>query len=91
MSALTSMKVRVSKTVFDDVILSEANINEITRARLQKIFYPGDYLAVKDGVLWVAEDEDCRHGTPSTNYLRPATELESAAWRVLTDISAGIY
>jgi hypothetical protein len=60
---------------------------EVTKKKLRDMLYPGEYLTARHGrfddALWLAKDEDSRHGSVGTEYLRKATEDEITIYKAL--------
>ena len=76
------MEIRVSKTVYDKINLSEENVKEVTKAKLRSMLN-GQYIRYKNKEAWVCEDEDSYHGSIGTEYLRRATPLEVSIYEVI--------
>ncbi len=89
------MKIRHTKREEIDINLSNDEVITITKAKLYELVYPGRYLQRKwdpklkpeDRELWLAHDDpNWRHGSVSTEYVRPATELDKAIFLVIDNL-----
>lgn len=81
------MEIRIQKTVYENIVLSDYNIKEVTKKKLSSMLHPGEYLASHNGTMWLAKDEDgWRHGSVATEYIHPATTLELAIYEVIKAI-----
>lgn len=72
--------------------LSDKDKIEAAFEVLKSIISPGEYLETKKDsklnieLTWLCRDEDYYHGSPSTDYLRVATELDLAVFKVRTEL-----
>lgn len=84
-------KVNVTETTTREVFLDEATINRITRERLRVMLGEGQYLRSKDGKLVVTQDDPhWRHGSLQEVYVRDATALDIAVFKVLEELPQGL-
>lgn len=78
------MEVRYDELITRSVTLTPKQVTDIAIERLL-ILAQGKYLSKnRDGRWWVAKDEDnWRHGSVSTEYIREASELDLATFKVI--------
>lgn len=83
------MKIRQWKEVLQEFELTDKAANEVAIKQLEQLVYPGEYLReVKEGkktkLVLKQDDPDHRHGSISEEYVRDATDLDVAVFKVLT-------
>lgn len=78
------MKIRIRKDITEEVTLSDEQITQITRSKLWQLVHPGEFLR-KDKDRWIIKRDDpaWRHGSISEVFVREATELDRAVFKVL--------
>lgn len=79
------MEISIAKTIYEKVTLDEHQINSVAYKKLKRML-KGDRLQANssdNGNLWVTEDIDNYHGSPSTKWLRPASDLDIALVTVI--------
>ena len=82
------MEIKVNKTVREIINLNENEVNEIATKRLLQLVAPGEYLREEKGKIILKQDEPhWRHGSVSEDYVRDATELDIAVFKVLKALS----
>ena len=78
------MKISIIESVEKKIHLSDHNIKDVTKRKLKSMLGGGEWLRVRDGKKIVTKDEDnWRHGSVSEDYVRDATELDLAIFKVL--------
>ncbi len=82
------MQITIQRTTYDKVNLTVENVVEVTKRKLIEMLHPGEYVTTKkdgkkDITLWLARDEDRRHGSVGTEYLHKATDDEIAIYKTL--------
>lgn len=68
------------------VDLTDEQVLQVTKAQLMRLVYPGEYLRYdgkKGKAVLKQDDPNWRHGSVSEEYIRDATELDLAVFRVL--------
>ena len=78
------MKIEIEYFERKQIDLTEVQVLQVTKAQLMRLVYPGEYLRY-DGNKAVLKQDDpnWRHGSVSEEYIRDATELDLAVFRVL--------
>lgn len=78
------MQLTIMKTQYERVHLTDTQITEVAKAKLERMLYPGEYLR-KDGDKWIVKQDDPHHyhGSVGEVYVRDATELDKAIFKVL--------
>jgi len=79
------MEINITQSTTSKINLPDHTVYEITSKKLKQMLYPGQFLRRDDaGKLIVKKDEDnWRHGSVSEDYVRDATELDIAIFKVL--------
>ncbi len=77
------MKFKQTRTVYDDLYLTDETINHVAIHRLEQLVGKGFYLSDKDGKFIIVKDEE-RGSCFSSEYVRDATDLDIAVFKVLT-------
>lgn len=78
------MQITIIEYAEKKVYLSEIQIKDITKQKLKSMLNGGEWLRTKDGKKIITKDEDgWRHGSVSEDYVRDATELDLAIFKVL--------
>lgn len=83
------MKIKISRTVYEEVDLSSHEVDTIVLKKIATMLGEGEYLREesigkgKTTKLVVKQDDpDWRHGSVQENYVRDATELDIALFKV---------
>jgi hypothetical protein len=82
------MKVKQWKEVYQEFELTDKAALEVTIEKLEQLVSPGEYLReVKEGkkTKWVLKQDDPHHyhGSISEHFVRDATDLDIAVFKVL--------
>lgn len=78
------MRVKQSRTVYEEVELSEDAVKSVTIDRLSQLLNGGEYLRTEKGKIYLKQDDpDHRHGSISEVIVREATELDIAVIKVI--------
>ena len=87
------MKITFARSVTEDIILPEATVTEVVERYLRQLVSPGEYLRKDaDGKTVVKQDDpDHYHGSISEHYVRDATEVDLAAFKLLEHIRSKKY
>ena len=81
------MDVSFNRTVYEKVSLPELAVLDVTIRKLRDMVYPGEFLRKEKGKTVVKQDDpNWRHGSVSEDYVRDATELDLAIFRVLDEL-----
>ncbi len=83
------MKVRNTRMVYEDIDLNDQAVYDVTVKRLQQLLGNGEYLRTENGKVVVKQDDPgWRHGSVGEEYVRDATELDIAIFKVLNTLHA---
>ena len=89
------MKIKISRTVYEEVDLSSREVDDIVLRKIRTMLGAGEYLreeAVGKGnktkLVVKQDDPDWRHGSVQEYYVRDATELDIALFKVRDAIHA---
>ena len=82
------MKVSQWKEVYQEFELTDRAANDVAIEQLKQLVYPGEYLreekvGKKTKLVLKQDDPNHRHGSISEDYVRDATELDVAVFKVL--------
>ncbi len=81
------MDINFNRTVYEKLILPDTAVVEVTRRKLLQMVYPGEYLRKEKGKVVVKQDDPhWRHGSVSEDYVRDATDLDIAVFKVLQEL-----
>ena len=83
------MKIKLSRTVHEDVDLDDYQVDTIVLKKIARMLGAGEYLrevpaskGKKTKLVVKQDDPDWRHGSVSEYYVRDATELDIALFKV---------
>ena len=83
------MKVKIAKTVYEEINLSEGQIKDIIVKFLEQKISPGEYLREHKGVTSLMQDDpEWRHGSVSEEFVRVATEEDLLIFKFLDYMKA---
>jgi hypothetical protein len=82
------MRVKHQRVIYEDIVLSDKEVIEVTKNKLYSLLDGGEYLreGKKDGktITYLKQDDpDHRHGSISEVIVREATNLDIAIIKVL--------
>ena len=81
------MRIDITKTIREQITLSEEKVNEIVIAKLKQLVAPGEYMRVFNGEEFLMQDDPYhRHGSVSEEVVRKATPLDVAVFTVLKEL-----
>lgn len=82
------MEIQYTRRVSETITLTEEQVRSITRRKLLELVNPGEYLRTeKDGKIVLKQDDPhWRHGSVSEVYVRDATALDIAIFKVLENL-----
>lgn len=82
------MEIKYTRRVYETIDLDDNQVKEITRKKLRALVALGEYLREEKGKIILKQDEPhWRHGSISEDYVRDATELDIAVFKVLKALS----
>jgi 3-methyladenine DNA glycosylase/8-oxoguanine DNA glycosylase len=83
------MKIKISHTVHEEVELSDYQVDDIVLKKIARMLGAGEYLrevpvgkGKKTKLVVKQDDPDWRHGSVSEYYVRDASELDIALFKV---------
>lgn len=83
------MKLKQSRTIYEEVEITEESVKQITINRIKKMLDGGEYLRKEKGKTYLKQDDpNWRHGSVSEEIVREATELDVAIFKILTALEA---
>ena len=78
------MKIMHSRMVQEEFTLSKIEVRDIVDRYLRDLIYPGEYLRLEDGAQVVKQDDPhWHHGSVREYYVRDATDLDLAIFKIL--------
>lgn len=77
------MEIEVSENITRKVHLTERQMDLIATSYLRRMLRPGEYIRDDNGKRMLVRDDFMGHGSPVTRFVREATELDEAVYKVL--------
>lgn len=78
------MLVKYTENILREIKLPTDVARQVARRTLLSLVAPGEYLIKREDVVWLAQDDPGhRHGSVRTDYIRPATALDTSVFEVI--------